>query len=72
MGPTPKCHFVLGLPSGSLEIPKIGIPVTLETHNFVYQPKGEVWSKVLALVESFPMVCGISPAHKEVRVIPNF
>jgi len=24
MGPTPKCHFVLGLPSGSLEIPQLG------------------------------------------------
>jgi hypothetical protein len=25
MGPTPKCHFVLGLLSASLEIPKVGI-----------------------------------------------
>jgi hypothetical protein len=34
-GPTPKCHFVLGLPSGSLEIPEIGTPTTMEVHNFV-------------------------------------
>jgi hypothetical protein len=29
MGPTPKWHFVLGFPSGSLEIPKIGTFVAL-------------------------------------------
>jgi hypothetical protein len=38
MGPTPKCHFVLGFPSGNFEIPKIGTPATLETHNFVCKP----------------------------------
>jgi len=33
MRSTLKCHFVLGLPSGSLEIPTIGIPTTLGAHN---------------------------------------
>jgi len=33
--PTPKCHFVLGFPSGSLEIPKVGTFVTLGATNFV-------------------------------------
>ncbi len=35
IGPTPKCHFVPWLPNASLEIPKIGTPVILESHNFV-------------------------------------
>ncbi len=34
MGPTPKCHFVLRLPSGSPEIPKVGTPATLGVHSF--------------------------------------
>jgi hypothetical protein len=38
MGPTLKCHFVLGLPSWSPEIPKIKTPTTLEAHNFVCKP----------------------------------
>ncbi len=38
MGPTPKCHFVPGLPSGSPEIPKVGTFVTLGAHNFVCIP----------------------------------
>jgi hypothetical protein len=29
-------------------------------------------SKVVAFVESFPTICGMPPAHKEVRAIPNF
>ncbi len=29
MRPTSKWHFVLGLPNGSFEIPKVGIPATL-------------------------------------------
>jgi hypothetical protein len=41
----PKCHFVLGLPSGSLEIPKIGIPETLEAHKFVFRPLIEMNSE---------------------------
>ncbi len=35
MGPTSKCHFVSGLPSGSFEIFKVGTLVTLKGHNFV-------------------------------------
>jgi hypothetical protein len=35
MGPTSKCHFVLGLSNGSPEIFKIETPVILEAHNFV-------------------------------------
>jgi hypothetical protein len=45
MGPTPKCHFVPGLPSGSPEIPKIGTLATLDAHNFVWKPSIEVRSK---------------------------
>jgi hypothetical protein len=44
-GLAPKCHFVLGLPSGSFEIPKIGTFATLEAHNFVCKPLIEVRSK---------------------------
>jgi hypothetical protein len=40
-----ECHFVLGLPSGSLEIPKIGIPTTLDIDNFVYRRPIKVKSK---------------------------
>jgi hypothetical protein len=35
MGPIPKWHFVPRLPSGSLEISKVGIPVILGAHNFM-------------------------------------
>jgi len=42
MGPTPKCYFVPGLQSGSPEIPKIGILVPLEAHNFVCKRPIEV------------------------------
>jgi hypothetical protein len=42
--PTSKCHFVLGLPSWSLEIPEIKILATLEAHNFVCKPPIEVMS----------------------------
>jgi hypothetical protein len=34
----PKCHFVLGLPSGSPEIPIVGTPTTLGPHTFMYKP----------------------------------
>jgi hypothetical protein len=37
-----NCHFVLGLLSGSLEIPKIRIPATLKAHNVSYRPLIEV------------------------------
>jgi len=42
MGPTPKCHFVLRLQSGNLEILEIEIPSTLEAHNFMCKPPIEV------------------------------
>jgi hypothetical protein len=32
-GLAPKCHFVLGTPNESPEIPTIGIPTTLGAHN---------------------------------------
>jgi hypothetical protein len=35
---TSKWHFVLGLPSGSFEIPKLGTLATLGTYNFVCGP----------------------------------
>ncbi len=44
-GPAPKCHFVLRFASESPKIPKIGIPVTLETHNFVCRPLIEMMSR---------------------------
>jgi len=69
-GPAPKCHFVLGLSSESLEIPKVGTPVTLGAHNFVCRPSIEVRSKEkISLVESFPKVCGTPPARKEIGAI---
>jgi hypothetical protein len=42
--PGPKCHFVLGLPSWSLEFFLIGTLATLEAYNFVFQPSIEVRS----------------------------
>jgi hypothetical protein len=45
MGPAPKCRFVLWFPNASLEILKIGTPVTLETHNFVFKPLIKMKSK---------------------------
>ncbi len=44
-GPAPKWHFVLGLPNGNLEIPKVGTPVILGAHNFVCRPLIEMRSK---------------------------
>jgi len=35
MGRTPKCHFVMGFPSGSLKIPKVATFATLGAYNFV-------------------------------------
>jgi len=40
-----KCHFVPGLPSGSLEIPTIGSPTNLEAHNFACRPSIGMRSK---------------------------
>jgi hypothetical protein len=45
MGPAPKCHFVLGLPSWSSEISEIGTLATLEAHNFFFKPLIEMSSK---------------------------
>jgi len=45
MRPTPKCHFVLGLPNGSPEIPIVGTPATLGAHNFVCRPLIEMMSE---------------------------
>jgi hypothetical protein len=44
-GPAPKCHFVSGLPSESLEIPKIGAPTILQSHNFLCRPSIEMRSE---------------------------
>ncbi len=40
--PTSKWLFVLGLPSGSLEITKVGTSKTLGPHNFVCRPPIEM------------------------------
>jgi len=45
MGPAPKCHFVSGLPSGSLEIPTIGTFVILGPRNFMNKPPIEMRSE---------------------------
>jgi hypothetical protein len=37
-GPHPNGHFVLGLPSGSPEIPIAKTPATLRAHNFLCRP----------------------------------
>jgi len=44
-GPASKWHFVRGLPNESPEIPKIGTPMTLGPHNFVYIPLIDMRSK---------------------------
>jgi hypothetical protein len=68
-----KPYFVLGLPSGNPEILKFlkidfgGPWFSLQTSDWF-----EFWSKVLALVDSFPMVCCMPPESKEFREIPDF
>jgi len=63
--------FCPRIPSGSLEILKIKIPTTLGANNFVCRPPIEM-GKVVAFIESFPMVCGTSPACKEIEAIFGF
>jgi hypothetical protein len=41
-GSTPNCHFVLGLPSWNLEIPKVATFGTLGAHNFLCKPPIEM------------------------------
>jgi hypothetical protein len=41
-GLAPKCHFVLGFPSWSLKILKIGTPTILEAHNFFHKPSNKM------------------------------
>jgi len=45
MGTTPKCHFSRDSQVRSPKIFEIGIPVTLDTHNFFYKPSIEVKSQ---------------------------
>ncbi len=44
-GPTPKCHFVSGFPSGSPEILNVGTFMTLKGHKFVCKPLIEMRSE---------------------------
>ncbi len=44
-GLVPKCHFVMGFPNRSPEIPKVGTPATLGAHNFVYKAQIEMRSE---------------------------
>jgi hypothetical protein len=60
-GPTLKCRFC---PRTSI----LGTPTTLEAHNFVCGPP----IKVVALIKSFSMVCGMPPTRKEIEAIPDF
>jgi hypothetical protein len=51
----------------------LGTPVTLDVHNFIYEPPIEMRSKkVVALVKSFPTACGTPPTRKEIRAILDF
>ncbi len=74
----PKCHFVLGLPSWSPEIPKIGTPLTLKAHNFVcipsikmrfeakLQPSLRAFQRyVTHQVQRFPTICRTPLVHKK-------
>ncbi len=45
MRPTPKWHFVLGLPSGSPEILKVETSATWGAHNFACRPPIDMRSK---------------------------
>ncbi len=42
-----QMSFCLGIPKWDLQIPKIGTPVTLESHNFVCKSLIEVNSKAM-------------------------
>jgi hypothetical protein len=55
-------------------IPKLGTPATLGAHNFLWRPSDwdEVLRKIVVLVKSFPIVCGMPPAQKEIGLIPDF
>jgi hypothetical protein len=56
------------------DILEIETPGTLEAHNFVCRPliKVRFYFILFSLVESFPMVCGMSPARNEIRAILDF
>jgi hypothetical protein len=71
-GPAPKCHLVLGLPSGSLEIPKIKTPLTLEAHNFVCKPLIEVRfeAKLYSLLKAFQWCVTLHLHIRELDVNP--
>jgi len=55
------------------KFPKVGLlqlwrPITfVKTSNW-----DEVWSKVITLIKSFPMVCGTPPTHKWIKAIIDF
>ncbi len=63
------CWFMVVL--GKLPL---GLPQLWGAHNFVCKPLIEVRykKKVIALVKSFPTICGTPPTHKEIGAIPNF
>jgi hypothetical protein len=66
--------FCLGLPSWSPEIPEIGTPMIFYAHNFLWKTFdwSEVSKKIVALVKSFPTVCGTPPESKYIEEILNF
>jgi len=63
-GPTPKCHFVSRLPSGSPEILKIRTLASLEAYKFVWKPSIELQLKwVLKQIRSFCQELSNSMLH---------
>jgi hypothetical protein len=54
-GTSTQCHFVLGLPNGSPEIPKIRTLATLGAHNFACRPPIEMRyeAKLYPLLKDF-------------------
>ncbi len=72
-GLAPKCHFVSGPPSGSLEIFIVGTPTTLKAHNFVHIPLIEMKSKAKLQPSSRAFQWYVaSHLHKEIKAIFDF
>ncbi len=73
-GPAPKCRFVPGLPSESLEILKVGTLATLEAHNFVCRPLIEMKfkSKLQPSSRAFQMYVASHLHARKSRQFPTF
>jgi hypothetical protein len=68
--PASKWLFVLGLPRTSLKTIPIWTPRTLGVHNSLFRLPIEMsWSKLVALLKSFPTMCCTPLAHTGVGSI---